>query len=93
MDNAPSYRVLLRWKVCRLIWLTSASPSLIKRARIEYIRDGTYHIINTSTGAYAALLTEHDRGEVVNITFGLTDDVNRGSEVSVSPVLSDCQWH
>ena len=38
------------------------------------LSDGVYHIVNVSTGAFVALLSDHDRSEVVNITYGLEDD-------------------
>ena len=52
--------------------------------RLSYLADGTYHIINVHTGAYAALLNNNDREEMVNITFGLRgDDNEQGSTVSL----------
>jgi len=44
--------------------------------------NGVYYIVNARTGVYAALLDNNDRSEVVNITFGLYDDGDRGSKVA-----------
>jgi hypothetical protein len=43
--------------------------------------DMKYHIVNVRTGAHAALLGDSDRSNVVNVTFNLADDGDRGSEV------------
>ena len=42
---------------------------------------GAYYIVNVRTGAYAALLGDTDRLEVVNIVFNLTETADHGSEV------------
>ena len=53
----------------------------LKNAHFAYIPSGTYRIVNLHTGAYAGLLNENDRSEVVNLTLGLDGHDSRGSNV------------
>lgn len=56
-----------------------------KRKRVEPEEgppSGAYHIVNAYTGAYAALLNDDDRSEVVSIIFNLKSDINRGCVVN-----------
>ena len=49
--------------------------------RTNRLPDGTYHIVNVSTGTYAALLNDDERSEVVNVTLGLNEKADLGSIV------------
>ena len=42
----------------------------------------TYNIVNAHTGAYAALFSDTDGLEIVNMTPNLRDSANKGSEVN-----------
>ena len=59
--------------------MSSAAPQ--KSTQVSYIPIGTYQIVNLHTGAYAGLLNDNDRSEVVNLTLGLGLNNERGSIV------------
>ena len=62
-------------------------PLLEHSAHLGHLHNRSYYIVNVANNTYAALLSDTDRLEVVNITFNLKDSVNRGSQV---PPLSNC---
>ena len=49
-----------------------------------------YHIRNVRTGAYAALFSDADGVDIVNMTLNLDDNANRGAEVEI---VSSSIWY
>jgi len=62
--------------------MRSKSVSVLQKSpQAAHIPTGTYQIINLHTGAYAGVVNDNDRSEVVNLTLGLDGHDNRGSAV------------
>ena len=53
-----------------------------KATQVAHIPTGAYQIVNLHTGAYAGLLNDNDRSEVVNLVLGLDVNDEKGSTVS-----------
>ena len=64
-------------------------PSPQKATQVAQIPIGTYQIVNLHTGAYAGVLNDNDRSEVVNLTLGLDGHGNRGSIVCYNAFIRD----
>ena len=67
-------------------WLRQFSPSIVswpKRSLVirMSLSDGKYHVINMSTGGYAALADDSDQSDVITISVGLREEGDRGFEV------------
>ena len=75
-----------------------SSPAPQKATQVTHIPTGTYQIVNLHTGAYAGLLDDNDRSEVVNLILELASNFDQGSIVScdelwtVRQVLIVLQW-
>ena len=52
-----------------------------KDGQLGMIPNGTYQIVNIDTGAYAGLLDDSDRSQVVNFIPGLNGHSDRGTHV------------
>jgi len=59
-----------------------SSPAPQKATQVTHIPTGTYQIVNLHTGAYAGLLDDNDRSEVVNLILELGSNFDQGSIVS-----------
>ena len=75
MDHFPSYELACAY-------CNHRPNSGTYTPQLSQLADGIYHIVNVHTGAYAALLNDDDRAEVVNITLGLNGDDDQGSTAS-----------
>ena len=61
------------------------SLSSVHQQKQACLATGTYQIVNVETGAYAGLINDNDQSDLVNITIGLIERNNKGSEVRLGP--------